>query len=515
MILTALLLFVLAGVAAWATLSDGGLGRLFGTGENQPAATASAPEQTSDTPTETSVPITSSPDAAPVLQENPDVEENTTPAAEDLISSTDEVTPEPDELATTALATPAEAVNIAPGEVLSPAAADRFYAATGVWLRAPRLPLLPQSDSLGELSFAGQDASVVRSSADTLPSLGELAPDSTLPVQITPPPPDVAFPRDPRGLILATEAGTLTPYGMLIYAGSPAVVPPTRPNTIAPQQEATLPEATEPASDAQPSPTEAETSADDATLPISPEDALAALPASEQTEAPASDAVERVSTAGAVSLDGLRPPARPLDLAPQEAAPEPEQVAFAGPRPSLRPASIAPAPPPEEEEEIAEEAPAEPDVQSALAAIVASAPDPLATATPQAVARASRPDARPQNFSRVVSQAQTRAAREQPAASAPQPETVSSAAAQPTGPVSSSVASAATTDNAINLRNVNLIGVYGRPNDRRALVRLGNGRYVRVGVGDSLDGGQVAAIGDNSLNYVKRGRTVTLQIPSG
>jgi Tfp pilus assembly protein PilP len=77
------------------------------------------------------------------------------------------------------------------------------------------------------------------------------------------------------------------------------------------------------------------------------------------------------------------------------------------------------------------------------------------------------------------------------------------------------VASAATVENAINLRQINLIGVYGRPNDRRALVRLSNGRYVRVGVGDSLDGGRVAAINDNTLNYVKSGRTVTLEIPSG
>ena len=44
-------------------------------------------------------------------------------------------------------------------------------------------------------------------------------------------------------------------------------------------------------------------------------------------------------------------------------------------------------------------------------------------------------------------------------------------------------------------------------------IRLSNGRYVRVSVGDSLDGGQVAAISDSALNYVKRGRTVTLQIP--
>jgi Tfp pilus assembly protein PilP len=85
----------------------------------------------------------------------------------------------------------------------------------------------------------------------------------------------------------------------------------------------------------------------------------------------------------------------------------------------------------------------------------------------------------------------------------------------PNGPVPGGVATNATLQEAIDLREVNLIGVFGRPNDRRALVRLANGRYVRVGVGDSLDGGQVAAIGDNALNYVKRGQTITIAIPNG
>jgi len=67
-------------------------------------------------------------------------------------------------------------------------------------------------------------------------------------------------------------------------------------------------------------------------------------------------------------------------------------------------------------------------------------------------------------------------------------------------------------ENAMSLREINLIGVYGTPNDRRALVRLENGRYVRVSVGDSLDGGQVSAISDSALNYVRRGRTITLEI---
>ena len=62
---------------------------------------------------------------------------------------------------------------------------------------------------------------------------------------------------------------------------------------------------------------------------------------------------------------------------------------------------------------------------------------------------------------------------------------------------------------------MNLIGVSGAPSERRALVRLPSGRFVTVEVGDRLDGGQVAAIGESSLQYVKQGRTITLEVPAG
>jgi hypothetical protein len=69
--------------------------------------------------------------------------------------------------------------------------------------------------------------------------------------------------------------------------------------------------------------------------------------------------------------------------------------------------------------------------------------------------------------------------------------------------------------NALNLRKINLIGVYGQPSDRRALVRLSNGEYKKVKVGDRIDGGRVSAIGENQLRYTKGGRNITLQMPKG
>ena len=73
----------------------------------------------------------------------------------------------------------------------------------------------------------------------------------------------------------------------------------------------------------------------------------------------------------------------------------------------------------------------------------------------------------------------------------------------------------ATLEDAINLRKINVIGIYGSSSKRRALVRMITGRRVMVEVGDRLDGGRVAAITDSELRYVKGGRNVVLKIPKG
>jgi Tfp pilus assembly protein PilP len=77
------------------------------------------------------------------------------------------------------------------------------------------------------------------------------------------------------------------------------------------------------------------------------------------------------------------------------------------------------------------------------------------------------------------------------------------------------VARQATVQNAINLNHLNLIGVYGTQANRRALIRLPSGRYKKVKVGDSVDGGKVVAIGDSELRYQKGGRSLTLKMPKG
>lgn len=130
----------------------------------------------------------------------------------------------------------------------------------------------------------------------------------------------------------------------------------------------------------------------------------------------------------------------------------------------------------------------------------------IQAATDQAVLASIRPQSRPSNFSGTVKQQQER----QAAVAVPRTESVA-----PSIPTTASVARNATQSNAINLRKVNLIGVYGASNDRRALVRLSSGRYKKVQIGDRIDGGRVAAINTTELHYVKSGRTIVLKMPRG
>ncbi|MFT7136589.1 MAG: hypothetical protein ACI80I_002595, partial [Akkermansiaceae bacterium] len=136
----------------------------------------------------------------------------------------------------------------------------------------------------------------------------------------------------------------------------------------------------------------------------------------------------------------------------------------------------------------------------------------LNNVTRYAVKASARPDTRPDNFARIVQRAER---------SKPEPIQVASTASvaprtvKPDLPSKASVAKQATVKNAIKLRGINLIGVYGKTSSRRALVRLANGRYQKVTVGDRLDGGRVSAIGESELRYTRSGREVVLKMPRG
>jgi hypothetical protein len=216
-------------------------------------------------------------------------------------------------------------------------------------------------------------------------------------------------------------------------------------------------------------------------------------------------------------LAALRPRTRPSDLIETTERAQLDGLTrseLAGLRPQLRPQSVQ-----QQAEAAQTPAPESPtvDTSAAVAAALATAepvPTPtLDNATRFAVRASLRPDTRPRNFARIVKRAQrTAPAQETQVASA---ATVAPRVVKPSIPTKTSVARQATVKNAINLRKVNLIGVYGKPSSRRALVRLGNGRYKKVVVGDRIDGGRVSAIGNIELQYTKRGRSVILRMPKG
>ena len=148
----------------------------------------------------------------------------------------------------------------------------------------------------------------------------------------------------------------------------------------------------------------------------------------------------------------------------------------------------------------------------AEAAAASTAPDPAPDADedPEIVVTSVRPNARPSDViarARAILEGSGSGQQEED-----QANEAAVAAVQPDTPSSATVALHATETNAIRLSEINLIGVFGSPDNRRALVRLSGGRRVRVGVGDRLNGGQVTAIGESQLYYTRRGRNEILEI---
>lgn len=134
---------------------------------------------------------------------------------------------------------------------------------------------------------------------------------------------------------------------------------------------------------------------------------------------------------------------------------------------------------------------------------------PVQQAVDDALATASLvPKARPQGFGKIVESSKP----------APQTQVASAAprkSAQPSIPSKASVTKAATESNVLSARKMNLIGVYGSDSSRRALLRLPNGRFKKVKVGDSVDGSKVTAISADAIRLVKGGRNIVLEIPQG
>lgn len=204
------------------------------------------------------------------------------------------------------------------------------------------------------------------------------------------------------------------------------------------------------------------------------------------------------------ALAGKRPPPRPAGLAPAAPAPEPEVAlatdpALAGKRPKARPESLAILADLEEEGDEA----------------AAAEGDTLAGASPLAVVTSPQPRARPARIAAVARrliESEQREAQDTRATAAT-PESARGTARVPSTPTVASVARTATEKGSFSKSRMSLVGVFGTPSARRALVRLPTGRYVKVKPGDRISGWQVSAIGESSLRISKGSRNQTLRVP--
>lgn len=471
LILTAVLLLFLVAVAAWASIFlDDGLARLFGGPKDTDVA--SAPGVTED-------PI----DEATGNLPTPNRVVTAAPSAEAAgLGSALDNEPLPD-----------LARFISPDEALAQ------YAATGIWQMAPLPPDAPTSGQLDDLGVARDIPPVARPSLITLPA--QLAALTDLPparpgTQATP---DIRLDVEPQTLITATPEGVLSADGVLIVAGRPEVEPP-RVMTRADLPEGETPQAG----------TLAETP--ELGTPAADDPALAALAALRPRPRP-----EGAVPEGQADTTEDTPADDTADAA-DDAARDAATSELAALRPRLRPASVEAiaaerdAAAHRAEQEAATAAPDDASIQAALASASTAGlgngirRGSFDNPTPQAVTVSLTPKFRPRGLA-----AKARAAQE---AAAARPVEASQVLA-PSIPSSASVAKRATQRNVLHLRKVNLIGVYGSPSSRRALVRLPSGRYKKVKIGDRLDGGQVSAIGADELRYVKRGRNLTLKMPEG
>ena len=434
LILMGLLIVFMAAVAVWASFADIDVSRLWGGSNDNEIVVTDVDLIGADAPSENDEML------ADLVE---DVEMTELDAVMDTLLAEDGT-----------LLPPTDLPN---GQVMSPAEAQRLYAATGVWQKSPAFAYIPQPQTSDNVTIAAIDPVTFGTDAVALPNMAAMQPDLSYLSPLSPPTPGTEFQRDARGFIAATVEGTVLPSGVVVYAGRPSPIVPNRPEGLAPDTQDAIP--------------------DGSTLTTSSGAALASVRPTARPEGLA-EQIERGALGGftANELAGLRPRLRPTAIEEKAAAAIQEPV-------------VVP----------------QADVAAIAAAVASAAPRaPVDNATPQAVAQSPEPPVRPRNFDRVVSRTDE--------ANTAVP-TARNAVVQPTGPVPNSVATAATDRNVISMRQVSLIGVSGTSSSRSAVVRLSNGRIQTVRVGDSLDGGQVTAISERSLNYSKRGRVITLDLP--
>ncbi|MBU2935405.1 hypothetical protein, partial [Pacificibacter marinus] len=329
----------------------------------------------------------------------------------------------------------------------------RQYVATGIWPLPPETGASVFEDTTSDLYVASIDPNILSQDAVALPNAQPHQIDAQPRATTDPAPAGTTYDFDARGLVRATPEGAITPSGVTVFAGTPPVAPAARPG---------------------------------------------------DSDAAAVEVANTEGNAARTALTGFSPRLRPEGLVERS-----EQANLGGLTRSQLGAFRPKARPQSAQQTAQSDAEAEGDPAPAPSA-------PVVTAS-------LMPEPRPQNIAKLAAAARAAEAAAQAAAATAAASTTNNTSATrvtaaipatpiPQGPTATTVASAATVKNAINLRKVNLMGVYGSSSDRRALVRLPSGRLAKVKIGDSVDGGRVQSISNSSLVYVKGNRSITLKV---
>lgn len=526
LILTAILLAFLAAVAAWSSI-------YLASWINPDAPRV----ETADATGEAAAPPATEPGTDQAVADGTAVDATTDQAATDLPSAEDEALADGEDIgpateqvpADAAAPDAAEAGDAAPADEVAAAPADEVAAAPTdeVASAVPADAATVATDTARNPGDEPQDE-IFLSTAAPAPATSDAialaappsSPDVLPPAQPDPPPFGTTYQFDAAGRIIPTKEGIITPEGVMLVAGKPPIVPPQRPAIAA--SAAAPAAATDALSDLPATATEAAAPAqivDPALAKLKPklrpeglvppktagqDDDGAALPAATDTR-----------------MASLHPRARPASVfAANNAALEAEKTSAAsdaslvtaaledGSSPLAVAVSRKPAPRPLVTDSSIENAVAE------AATMTVALPEPKPAAEPTLALALPEPEPEP------VAQPAPKAGKKAAAApsddaTAVESDEADAKEAAPNLPTKANVAKKATFANAINLSKTNLIGVYGTPSNRYALVRQSTGRFVKVEVGDRLDGGQVAAITQSELRYVKNGQTVTLSMPRG
>ncbi|SEL56712.1 hypothetical protein [Jannaschia helgolandensis] len=496
LVLTLVLLGLMALIAAWSVL--------FQPGDAVPEVADDALTKLEDSASATLIPD-ATPEASPERAPDTDValllpdSSSATRSAGGSVASPvpDLVTPplpipgaSPEEMDEAGLIDAPDDVGLSENQT-DVAGADGTFETPGAFDTVTALPDAPQAQDPEDIYVASIDPAVRVGDAVALPQ--SAPPADTFSPQTVPAPAGTEFPTATNGLVVASAKGTLAPGGYTVVSGRPQVFPVPRPQTSAAQV---------------------------ATRSAEDEAQRVVLLRTRPTQRPndAEERVERVLFNGMTQaeLTRVQPRQRPASIIAASAAQSETQAAATARAASEAAAAVAAS----DEQNAA--------VQAAAAAAAASLANRSSAAPTSrlALAESNRPRTRPRSVEReaaqivtqrreqaTVASASTSSATAAPQATSRAPAAQASSTRQTIRSAGGSVARAATQSNAIHLREINLIGIYGRPTDRRALVRMSNGRYVKVKVGDRLDRGRVTAIGESELSYQKRGRNIVLRMP--